>query len=138
MRTLDRLDAGLRRLPALKPIARTVGPVLVAIVIALATLTTGCASIVVHNHPILDRGLKDIAAGTTPPPAEALALIQAGVTLDRKHPEWAITYFRDAALKALPQVQTEGVSPQLDLAAAKGAQGVYRRAIEYILETAYR
>ena len=33
---------------------------------------------------------------------------------------------------------SEGVSPQLDIEAAKGGQGIYRRAIEYILETANR
>ena len=101
-------------------------------------LSTGCASIVVYNRPVLDRGLQDVVAGTTPPPAESLALVQAGMALDRKHPEWAMTYYRDAALKALPQVESEGVSPKLDLAAAKGAQGIYRRSIEYILETANR
>ena len=106
--------------------------------VALALLSTGCASIVVYNRPVLDRGLQDVVAGTTPPPAESLALVQAGMALDRKHPEWAMTYFRDAALKALPHVESEGVSPKLDLAAAKGAQGVYRRSIEYILETANR
>ena len=101
-------------------------------------LSTGCASIVVYNRPVLDRGLQDVVAGTTPPPAESLALVQAGMVLDRKHPEWAMTYYRDAALKALPQVESEGVSPKLDVAAAKAAQGIYRRSIEYILETANR
>ena len=60
------------------------------------------------------------------------------MALDRKHPEWAITYFRDSALRALPHVLDEGVAPQLEIEAAHGAQGVYRRAIEYMLETANR
>jgi pimeloyl-ACP methyl ester carboxylesterase len=138
MQVLDRLDARVEETPALKLglLARTGG--LVLLVAALTLLSTGCASIVVYNRPVLDRGLQDVVAGTTPPPAESLALVQAGMALDRKHPEWAMTYYRDAALKALPQVQSEGVSPQLDLAAAKGAQGIYRRSIEYILETANR
>ena len=60
------------------------------------------------------------------------------MALDKKHPEWAITYYRDAALKALPYLQSEEFSPQLDIDTATGAQGIYRRAIEYTLETTHR
>ena len=108
------------------------------IIAAIPLLFGGCASIVVRERPILDANLYEARNTVTPPTAEALALIQAGVALDRQHPEWAITYFRDAAIRVLPQALDEGVSTGLDLAESNGAQGVYRRAIEYLLETAHR
>src|SRR4051794_17706649 len=111
---------------------------LLTIVAAIPLLFGGCASIVVRERPILDTNLYEARNTVTPPTAEALALIQAGVALDRQHPEWAITYFRDAAVRVLPQALDEGVSTGLDLAESNGAQGVYRRAIEYLLETAHR
>jgi pimeloyl-ACP methyl ester carboxylesterase len=115
-------------------VARMVWP----LVIALPVVLSGCASIVIHDRPILDRTSLESASGTRQAPAEALALVQAGVALDKKHPEWAITYYRDAALQALPHVLSEEISPRLDIDAATGAQGIYRRAIEYTLETAHR
>jgi pimeloyl-ACP methyl ester carboxylesterase len=108
------------------------------LILALSIVLSGCASIVIHDRPTLDRTSFQFKAGHTAPPAEPLALIQAGVALDTRHPVWAITYYRDAALQALPLVVAEGVSPQLDIAGSHGAQGVYRRAIEYMLEAAHR
>src|SRR5262245_56537346 len=130
MRTLERICA----MRAARPIAR----LLQSLLIVLSVFLGGCASIVIHDRPILDSFSPDIVPGTTPPPREAVALIQAGVALDRSNPPWAIAYFRDAALKALPYVMNEGVSPELDIAYSRGAQGTYRRAIEYALETAHR
>ena len=134
MRSCDRIGATPRRgfVPGLP--ARLIWPLLVAVLL----LQSGCASIVIHDRPILDRTSFETATGATPAPADAVALVQAGVALDKTHPEWAITYYRDAALKALPHVVSEGVSPQLNIDAARGGQGVYRRAIEYILEAANR
>jgi hypothetical protein len=108
------------------------------LVMALPVVLSGCASIVIHDRPVFDRTSLETASNITPPPAEALALVQAGVALDKKHPEWAITYYRDAALKALPYVLSEEFSPRLDIDTAAGAQGIYRRAIEYALETTHR
>src|SRR5271165_5084646 len=116
------------------PAARMVWP----LVMALPVVLSGCASIVIHDRPVFDRTSLETASSITPPPAEALALVQAGVALDKKHPEWSITYYRDAALQALPYVLSEEPSPRLDIDAAMGAQGIYRRAIEYALETAHR
>jgi pimeloyl-ACP methyl ester carboxylesterase len=104
--------------------------------IASLGLFCGCASITIHERPILDRTSLETLAGRSP--GEPLALVQAGVALDKSHPEWALTYYRDAALRALPDVVREGVSTQLDIDAARGAQAIYRRAIEYTLETAHR
>ena len=95
-------------------------------------------SIVIHDRPVFDRTSLETPSTTTPPPAEAVGLVQAGVALDKKHPEWAVTYYRDAALKALLYIQSEELSPQLDIDNATGAQGIYRRAIEYTLETTHR
>jgi len=117
-----------------RPVARMVWP----LVMALPVVLSGCASIVIHDRPVFDRTSLETASSITPPPAEALALVQAGVALDKKHPEWAITYYRDAALKALPYVLSEEFSPRLDIDTATGAQGIYRRAIEYTLETTHR
>ena len=88
---------------------------LLPIFAAIPLLFGGCALIVVRERPILDTNLYEARNTVTPPTAEALALIQAGVALDRQHPEWAITYFRDAAIRVLPQALDEGVSPGLDL-----------------------
>jgi pimeloyl-ACP methyl ester carboxylesterase len=107
-------------------------------VMTVPVMLGGCASIVIRDRPVLDRTSLQLRTATTPPPADAMALLQAGAALDRKHPEWAVTYYRDAALRALPQVFSEGVSTRLDIESARGAQSVYRRAIEYLLETAHR
>ncbi len=115
-------------------VARMVWP----LVIALPVVLGGCASIVIHDRPIFDSTSLETPTATTPPPAEPLALVQAGVALDKKHPEWAVTYYRDAALKTLPYIRSEELSPQLDIDTATGAQGIYRRAIEYMLETTHR
>jgi pimeloyl-ACP methyl ester carboxylesterase len=104
--------------------------------IASLGLCSGCASITIHERPILDRTSLETSARRTP--GEAFALVEVGMALDKSHPEWALTNYRDAALLALPDVLREGVSPQLDIDAARGAQGIYRRAIEYTLETAHR
>lgn len=124
--------------PGSPPRACRRGLGLLPILAALPLCLGGCASITVREQPILDTTLYEAKNTVTPPTAEALALIQAGVALDRPHPEWAITYFRDAAIRALPQAVEEGVSPGLELEESNGAQGVYRRAIEYLLETAHR
>ncbi len=112
-------------------------PLLIAL-LPLLLLQGGCASIVIHEQPTLDRTALVIPASSARPPADTLALIQAGVTLDRKHPEWAVAYYRDAALAALPYVLHEKLSTRTEIEAASPAQGVYRRAIEYMLETAHR
>ncbi|APW61406.1 esterase/lipase family protein [Paludisphaera borealis] len=98
-------------------------------------LNAGCASIVVHERPILDRETHEVVAtsGSETAHGKAHGLIQAGMALDRKHPDWATLYFRDAALAALPAVLEEGVSPSRDIAQSLGAQSTYRRAIEYAL-----
>lgn len=106
--------------------------------IAVALIQCGCASIVIHDRPILDRAPRETAPAASPATAEAVALVQAGAALDKKYPAWAITYYRDAALKVLPEVIREGVSPGLDVNAAREGQGIYRRSIEYILENANR
>ncbi len=115
-------------------VARTIWP----LVLALPVVLGGCASVVIHDRPVLDHTSLEVPSAATPPPAESFALVQAGVALDKKHPEWAITYYRDAALKALPYLQNEQLSQRLDIDTASGAQGIYRRAIEYMLETSHR
>ncbi|QEH32150.1 Alpha/beta hydrolase family protein [Aquisphaera giovannonii] len=110
-----------------------------AVGVATASLG-GCASIVIHERPVLDRSARD--RGPVPPggasPGDAESLLQRGMEQDRRHPGLAIVSFRDAALAALPRVAEEGVSTRIDIAAARGAQGTYRRAIEYALEAAHR
>ena len=98
-------------------------------------LSTGCASIVVHNRPIVERETHEVVAtsGSATAHGKAHGMIQAGMALDRKHPDWATLYFRDAALAALPAVLEEGVSPSRDMDQSLGAQSTYRRAIEYAL-----
>ncbi|MFO0888796.1 MAG: alpha/beta fold hydrolase [Isosphaeraceae bacterium] len=130
----DRDPAGGLRPRARSPIARLA--LLTAVV--LPALASGCASIVIHERPILDQASLETSVPVGPPSSQAQALLQAGMSLDSKHPEWAIAHYRDAALAALPDVVQEGVTTQLELGAARPAQGVYRRAIEYTLETAYR
>ncbi len=108
------------------------------LIIALPVVQSGCALIVIHDRPVFDQNSVEPPSSTTPPPPDALALVQAGVALDKKHPEWAITYYRDAALKALPYILGEEFSTKLEIETATGAQGTYRRAIEYALETSHR
>ncbi|MGC8643538.1 MAG: esterase/lipase family protein [Isosphaeraceae bacterium] len=134
MRSFARNEARRRRGEAASRPAVLPWPLLIAILL----LQAGCASIVIHDRPILDRASFETSAGASPASANALALVQAGVALDQKNPAWAITYYRDAALHALPAVISEGVSLQLDIKAARGGQGIYRRAIEYMLETVNR
>jgi len=134
MRRFDCREGGTLEQPAPRSRARLAGLFLITLPVVLS----GCASIVIHDRPVLDRTSLQLRTATTPPPSEALALLQAGAALDQKHPEWAVTYYRDAALSALPRVLSEGVSTRLDIESARGAQSVYRRAIEYLLETAHR
>jgi pimeloyl-ACP methyl ester carboxylesterase len=117
--------------------ARRLGPTAVALGLLL---NAGCASVVVHTKPIRERETREAVAtyGTETPQARANALIQAGMALDRKNPDWAILYFRDAALAALPAVLEEGVSRSPDIEHSLPAQGAYRRAIEYALVTVDR
>ncbi len=116
---------------------RRLGLVLVALALWLGA---GCASIVVQNRPILDHETHEVVAtsGTATAHGRAHGMIQAGMALDRKHPDWATLYFRDAALAALPAVLEEGVSPSSDMDQSLGAQSTYRRAIEYALITVDR
>jgi pimeloyl-ACP methyl ester carboxylesterase len=104
----------------------------------MPTVLGGCASIVIHERPILDRSTIRPGSGPAASGSDAAALLEAGAALDKNHPDWALTYYRDAALRALPEIPGEGVSSQLEIESARGAQGTYRRAIEYILETAHR
>ncbi|AMV35997.1 esterase/lipase family protein [Planctomyces sp. SH-PL62] len=109
--------------------------VLSVLAVVLAT-AGGCAQIVVHQRPILSRESREVVETATIAPAgtrRAHALIRSGLELDRKHPDWAVTYFRDAALQALPAVAWGGESPE-----AVDGRGAYRRAIEYLLVTADR
>ncbi|WP_261357718.1 esterase/lipase family protein [Aquisphaera insulae] len=107
--------------------------------LAAASLA-GCASIVIHERPILDRSILDRAparrGGASPGDAESL--LEAGMEQDARHPESALVSYRDAALAALPRIPEEGVSTRIDIAASRAAQGTYRRAIEYALETTHR
>jgi pimeloyl-ACP methyl ester carboxylesterase len=109
-----------------------------SVIVALLVFSSGCASIVIHDRPVFDKNSLETSFHTTPPPSDALALVQTGVALDKTHPEWALTYYRDAAIKALPYVLNEEFSSRLDIDSATGAQGIYRRAIEYTLETTHR
>lgn len=112
---------------------------LTAATLALATVG-GCASIVVHEKPIVARESHELIEAESIVPVgnrRAHALIRSGLEVDRKHPAWAVTYFRDAALEVLPVVVAGGGTEQpppeiLD------ARGTYRRAIEYMLATADR
>ena len=90
----------------------------------LSTVLGGCASIVIHERPILDRTALQPGTGTTPSSSDAEALLEAGAALDKKHPDWAVTYYRDAALRALPEIPGQGVSSQLEIEAARGAGNV--------------
>lgn len=101
----------------------------------------GCAPIVVHTKSTLDRERAEVvatSASSDTATGRAIALLQAGRELERKHPDWAIIYYRDAALAALPAVVAEGVSEDPDPDAELPAQRVYRRAIEYALITVDR
>jgi len=105
--------------------------------LALAALALGgCAQITVHQKPILTRERGGVVETASIAPAgtrRAHALIKTGLELDRKRPGWSITYFRDAALEALPAVATGDDSPE-----AVDGRGAYRRAIEYLLVAADR
>ena len=119
-----------------------------------ATLARSHGRALRDDHPAgraqrlrLDRDPRSARAGPDFPPTtdsnhtpslRGASPAPGGRGADQKHPEWAVTYYRDAALSALPQVLTEGVSTRLDIESARGAQSVYRRAIEYLLETAHR
>jgi pimeloyl-ACP methyl ester carboxylesterase len=110
-----------------------------ALAVALAA-AGGCAQIVVHQKPILSREKRDVVETATLAPAgtrRAHALIKTGLELDRKHPGWAVTYFRDAALEALPSVIEGGAGGEGSAEAVDG-RGAYRRAIEFLLVTADR
>ena len=132
-------DAELQTSPPPPLAASGRGPDGLATGLCLAGRTRRLRSIVIHDRPVFDSTSLEVPTATTPAPAEPLALVQAGVALDKKHPEWAVTYYRDAALKALPYLRSDELSPQLDIDTATGAaQGIYRRAIEYMLETTHR
>lgn len=112
-----------------------------AVVVVGLVLVGGCAPIVVRTKATLDREPDEFlatSASTDTAYGRAVGFLQAGRELDRKHPDWAIVYYRDAALAALPAVIAEGVSESPALEASLPAQSVYRRAIEYALITADR
>src|SRR5271166_2489585 len=67
---------------AVAALARMVWP----LVMALPVVLGGCASIVIHDRPVFDPTSLETPSSATPPPAEALALVQAGIALDKKHP----------------------------------------------------
>jgi pimeloyl-ACP methyl ester carboxylesterase len=135
MARLDRREAA-RTIPNREAgcfqIRRRLG--LAAVALGLG-LSAGCASIVVHERPILDRETHEVVAtsGSETSHGKAHGLIQAGMALDKKHPNWATLYYRDAALAALPAVLEEGLSPSGEIEHSLGAQSTYRRAIEYAL-----
>ena len=115
---------------------------LVCLTATALTLATagGCASIVVHEKPIAARETHELIEAEALVPAgnrRAHALIRTGLELDRKHPAWAVTYFRDAALEALPMVIGGGANEDLP-PEVLDARAAYRRAIEYMLATADR
>jgi len=104
-------------------------------------LVGGCAPIVVQTRATLDRERDEVlATSATADTAHgrAMGFLQAGRELDRKHPDWAIIYYRDAALAALPAVVAEGVSESPDPATESPAQSAYRRAVEYALNVVDR
>lgn len=112
-----------------------------AVVVVGLVLVGGCAPIIVRTKATLDRERDEYlatSASTDTAYGRAVGFLQAGRELDRKHPDWAIIYYRDAALAALPAVLAEGVSENPELEASLPAQSVYRRAIEYALITADR
>lgn len=101
----------------------------------------GCAPIVVQTRSTLDRERDEfLATSATADTAHgrAMGFLQAGRELDRKHPDWAIIYYRDAALAALPAVMVEGVSEDRDPASETPSQSAYRRAVEYALNAVDR
>ncbi len=100
----------------------------------------GCASIVVHQKPIIGRETHEVVETSSDAPAQNLrahALIRTGLELDRKHPRFAIGYFRDAALQVLPVVAA-GSAEAEPSAMQADARDAYRKAIEYMLATADR
>jgi len=112
-----------------------------AVVAVGLVLGGGCAPIVVHTRSTLDRERPEIlatSASTGTATGRALGFLQAGRELDRKHPDWAIIYYRDAALAALPAVVAEGVTEDRDPAKESPAQSAYRRAVEYALNVVDR
>ncbi len=93
-----------------------------------------------HEKPIAARETHELIEAEALVPAgnrRAHALIRTGLELDRKHPAWAVTYFRDAALEALPMVVGGGANEDLP-PEVLDARSAYRRAIEYMLATADR
>ncbi len=116
--------------------ARWSGVASAMVAVGLVLGGNGCAPIVVHTRPTLDREPVEFlatSASSKTATGRALGFLQAGRELDRKHPDWAIIYYRDAALAALPAVMAEGVSEDPNLEEELPAQRVYRRAIEYAL-----
>lgn len=107
---------------------------------AWAASAGGCASIVVHQKSVIGRETHDVVATSANAPARnvrAHALIRTGMELDRKHARWAVGYFRDAALEALPVVAEGGDAAEPSPVHAD-ARDAYRRAIEYMLTSADR
>lgn len=104
----------------------------------LLVLLAGCSDLSVHRRKDLDRLPGDLAASITPPPGEALALVQTALARQSTDPRGSIADCGEAALRALPHVVVEGVSERPELAAGPGAQAAYRRAIEYALLTAHQ
>ena len=101
----------------------------------------GCAPIVVHTKATLERERDEVlatSATTDTAHGRAMGFLQAGRELDRKHPDWAIIYYRDAALAALPAVVAGGVSDDPNPATELPAQSAYRRAVEYALNAVDR
>jgi pimeloyl-ACP methyl ester carboxylesterase len=107
------------------------------VVVALCSLL-GCSGISVHQRKTLDQLPEGLASAVTPPPREALALVQTAITHEPSDPTTSIVVFREAALRALPFVLMEGVSTHVEPAAEPGAQATYRRAIEYAVLAAQR
>jgi len=108
------------------------------LLVVLAAGLVGCAGISVKQYAVLDREAVESASGNNPWNSEAVRLLQAGRQIDRSYPETAISYYREAALLALPETLHDGVSIEPASPESTSPQQTYRRAIEYAVVTAER
>src|SRR5262245_9038316 len=92
----------------------------VPVVLVLAPLA-GCSDTSVHRRKARDRLPDDLASSITPPPGEPLALVRTALAREPRDPMGSIEACREAALRALPYVVIEGVSPRVEPAAGLGA-----------------
>ena len=108
-----------------------------ALLIVTAVLAGGCTGVRVHRYAALDHPNGAMLGATTPAPQESLDLLHDGVVAERVDPLRSIRSYREAALKALPYALAEAEGGA-NGDGITGARLVYRRAIEYALQTADR